>query len=331
MKTKNIVIGLILLFSLQSFSQNNSSFQSSIWNDTSTKKIFVYKTVKGHEIKANIFLPNTNEMRPVIVFFHGGGFIFGNRDQGLNNSIKEKLLANNYAVVSADYRLAPETKLDEILKDVSDIIKWIRLNGQQKFNIDTNKIVAMGGSAGGYLALSTGFDEKSAPNAIVAISTPTGFSTANFQMGDLSVLNQTGPYDIVKDTIVSYGDYDSRMTLWRFLAKNRLVLYEVFGFNPAKEPEKLDKYTLTNNIKSDYPPTLIIHAKNDRLVDLKQVNAFYEFLNENKIKSKLYLVENGHSSKLINQNPDAVDEIIDFLYIQFNKLINRILLWDKLF
>jgi len=89
-------------------------------------------------------------------------------------------------------------------------------------------------------------------------------------MVDLSVLNQPGPYDIVKDAIVSYGDYDSRMTLWRFLAKNKLGLYEVFGFDPAKEPEKLDKYTLTNNIKSDYPTTLIIHAKNDRLVDLEQ-------------------------------------------------------------
>ena len=169
------------------------------------------------------------------------------------------------------------------------------------------------------MALSTGFNQKMAPNAIIAISTPTGFSTANIQTGDLSVLNQAGPYDIVKDTIVSYGDYDSRMTLWRFLAKNGLGSYEVFGFDPAKEPEKLDKFTLNNNINSEYPPTLIIHAKNDRLVSLEQVIAFYNFLNENKIESKLYLVENGHSSKLINQNPDAVDEIINFLNKQFSK------------
>jgi acetyl esterase/lipase len=319
MKTKKIVLGLVILFSLQSFSQTNSSFQTFSWNESSTKEIFVYKTVEGHEIKANIFLPNTNEMHPVIVFFHGGGFIFGNRDQGLNEILKEKLLANNYAVISADYRLAPETKLDEILKDVSDIIKWIRLNGQLKFNLDTSKIVTAGGSAGGYLALSTGFNHNWTPNAIIAISTPTGFSSANIQTGDLSVLNQPGPYDIVKSTVVSYGDYESRMTLWRFLAKNGLGLYEVFGFDPAKEPEKLDKFTLTNNIKSDYPPTLIIHAKNDRLVDLEQVNTFYKFLNENKIESKLYLVENGHSSKLINQNPDAVDEIISFLNMQFKR------------
>lgn len=300
---------MILIFSIQTFSQN----------DISEKIVLIYKTVEGHEIKANIFLPTVEEKHPVLVYFHGGGFIFGNRDQGLDIALKEKLLANNYAVVSADYRLAPETKLDEILKDVSDIIKWIKLNGEQKYNIDTSKIVAAGGSAGGYLALSTGFNQISAPSAIIAISTPTGFSTANIQMGDLSILNQPGPYDIVKDSIVSYGDYDSRMALWRFLARNRLGLYEVFGFDPAKEPEKLDRYTLTNNVKSNYPPTLIIQAKNDHLVDLGQVTAFFDFLQKNKVESKLYLVENGHSSELINQNPDAVDEIINFLNIQFKR------------
>jgi acetyl esterase/lipase len=309
MKKIKVLIGLILIFSIQTFSQN----------DISEKIVFIYKTVEGHEIKANIFLPTIKEKHPVLVYFHGGGFIFGNRDQGLDIPLKEKLLANNYAVVSADYRLAPETKLDEILKDVSDIIKWIKLNGEQKFNIDVNKIVAAGGSAGGYLALSTGFSKISAPNAIIGISTPTGFSTANIQMGDLSILNQPGPYDIVKDSIVSYGDYDSRMVLWRFLAGNRLGLYEIFGFDPAKEPEKLNKYTLTNNVKTDFPPTLIIQAKNDHLVDLGQVTAFYDFLQKNKVKSKLYLVENGHSSELINQNPDAVDEIINFLNMQFKK------------
>ena len=306
MKTKNLLFGLIIVFSIQAFSQS----------DSSEKKEFVYKTVDSHEIKANIFLPNASGLYPVLIYFHGGGFIFGNRDQGLDDNIKEKLLASNYAVVSADYRLAPETKLHEILKDVSDIIKWLRENGFQEFNIDTNKIAVAGGSAGGYLALSTGFNQDYAPNAIVAISTPTGFSTANIQMGDLSILNQPGPYDIVKDSIVSYGDYDSRMQLWRFLARNSLVLYEIFGFDPSQDTERLENFKLTSNIDSDYPPTLLIHAKNDHLVALQEVKDFHAFLREKKVKTELFLVENGHSSVLINQNPQAVDKLIEFLNTQ---------------
>jgi acetyl esterase/lipase len=311
MKLKHLLLltGLTLIHPVFAFSQNVQC----------EKQEFVYKSVKGHDIKASIFLPVSKEKHPVLVYFHGGGFVFGNRDQGLEVALKEKLLTNQFAVVSADYRLAPETKLDEMLKDVSDVIKWIKLNGQQKYNIDTSKIAAAGGSAGGYLALSTGFDFRFSPDVIVAISTPTGFSPSNVQMGDLSILNQPGPYEIVKNAVVSYGDYDSRMTLWRFLAKNRLILYEVFGFDPYKEPEKLEKYTLTHHVKSNYPPTLIIHAKNDHLVDLGQVKAFYDFLQKERVESKLYLVENGHSSELIDQNPDAIDEIVTFLNNQFRK------------
>lgn len=287
-------------------------------NPRGEKYEFVYKTVEGHEIKASIFVPASNGPHPVVVYFHGGGFIFGNRDHDLETSLKEKLLANNYAIVSADYRLAPETKLGEILQDVGDVVRWIKQNGAREYSIDVNRIAAMGGSSGGYLAYATGFNPETAPAAIVAISAPTGFSLTNIQMGDLSILDQPGPYDIVKDHPVSYGDYSSRMDLWRFLAANRLALYEIFGFDPSTEPEKLDKFTLTANVKTHYPPTLIIQAKNDRLVDLKQVTEFYDFLKEKKVKSEIYLVENGHSTELINQNPDAVDKIIRFLNEQFN-------------
>ncbi|NQU86952.1 MAG: alpha/beta hydrolase [Mariniphaga sp.] len=301
-----LLFGLLMLFCTSTYSQ-------TVFPE---KQEFVYKTVDGHNIKANIFLPNYIGFHPVLIYFHGGGFIFGNRDEGLEKIIKDKFLAANYAVISADYRLAPETKLDEILNDVSDVVAWIRKNGLSEFKIDTNKIAVVGGSAGGYLALSTGFKKEKAPNAIIAISSPTGFSTANIKMGDLSILNQPGPYDIVTDSIVSYGDYDRRMTLWRFLGRNNLALYEIFGFDPSRNNDKLEKFRLTTNIDSSYPPTLLIHAKNDRLVDLQEAKNFYEFLNKKEITTELYIVENGHSSELINQYPEAVDKMISFLNSQ---------------
>jgi acetyl esterase/lipase len=298
-----ILIGLILFLPFLSWPQNKA-------ND---KHEFIYKTVEGHEIKANIFLPASQGLHPVVVYFHGGGFIFGNRDHGLEMVLKEKLLAAGYSVVSADYRLAPETKLGEMLQDVGDVIKWLKQNGEKNYSLDINRIASMGGSSGGYLAYASAFNPETAPNAIVGISAPTGFSATNIQMGDLSVLDQPGPFDVVKDHPVSYGDYSSRMDLWRFLAFNRLALYEIFGFDPASEPEKLERFTLTANVKPGYPPTLIVQAKNDRLVDLQQAQAFYNFLQEKKVKSEIYLVENGHSSELINQYPEATDEIIRFL------------------
>lgn len=279
------------------------------------KQDFVYKSVKGHDIMATIYLPDleAGEKVPALIYFHGGGFMFGNREHGLENTLRDKLLVAKIAVVSADYRLAPESKLEDILKDVSDVVAWIKTDGD-RFSIDTHKVAIAGGSAGGYLALSTGFNSQFAPDAIVEISAPTGFSMEGIQTGDLSLLEH-----VRNDSIVSHGDYTSRMDLWRYLGKNGLALYEIFGFDPVKEPQKLEYYTLTNRIEASYPPTLVIHAKNDRAVKFDDAQAFYDFLQEKGIPSELYVVENGHSTELINQHPEAVDEIIRFLNKQFRK------------
>jgi hypothetical protein len=49
------------------------------------------------------------------------------------------------------------------------------------------------------------------------------------------------------------------------------------------------------------------------MVDLQQVNDFYKFLTEKQIKTEIYIVENGHSDALINQNPEVINKIIEFL------------------
>jgi len=305
MNPKRLLLAIWLLMGFLSlFSQNGLE----------KKYEFVYKTVGEHNIMATIYLPDSGDKLPVLIYFHGGGFIFGNRDQGLENILKDKLLANKIAIVSADYRLAPETRLEDMMEDVSDIVSWIRKNGQDKFGIDTGKIAVAGGSSGGYLALSSGFDTTSAPDAIITISSPMGFSTAGIKTGDLSLLE-----NIQKDTIVSYGDYTTRMDLWRYLGRNGLALYTIFGFDPVKEPQKLDQYTLTNNIKSGYPPTLIIHSKNDRMVNIKDAELFYSFLQEKNVETELFIVENGHSSDLIDKHPEAIDEVVLFLKKVFDR------------
>jgi acetyl esterase/lipase len=197
------------------------------------------------------------------------------------------------------------------------MVKWIKTNGEGRFNIDTGKIAVGGGSAGGYLAFTTGFNPQFSPDAIVAISAPTGFSTAGIEpAGDLNLLE-----NIKNSTFISYGDYTTRMDLWRYLGINGLALYAIFGFDPVKEPHKLEPYTLTDNVRTGFPPTLIVHAKNDWLVNLHEADAFYKFLQEKKIESELYIVENGHDSVLIDRHPEAIDVIIRFLNKQYQRHI----------
>ena len=64
------------------------------------------------------------------------------------------LVNAGYCVASIDYRLAPETKLPQIIEDLEDAFRWLRMNGREKLRVDPSKIAVLGACAGGYLTLT---------------------------------------------------------------------------------------------------------------------------------------------------------------------------------
>src|SRR5438876_5746407 len=135
--------------------------------DKGVKKTFTYKVVDKLEIKADVYGASGRTVRPVVIWIHGGALIMGHRG-GIDGTLRDKLVNAGYAVVSIDYRLAPETKLPAILEDVQDACKWVREKGPELFHIDPRKIAVMGGSAGGYLTLTTGYRVEPRPVALVS-------------------------------------------------------------------------------------------------------------------------------------------------------------------
>jgi len=128
---------------------------------------YTYKKVGDLEIKANVYRADDEKVRPVVVWIHGGALIMGGRE-GVNGRIRKMFLDAGYAIVSIDYRLAPETKLPAIIEDVEDAFKWIREKGPGLFHIDSSRIAVMGSSAGGYLTLTTGYRVKPRPTVLVS-------------------------------------------------------------------------------------------------------------------------------------------------------------------
>ena len=93
----------------------------------------VHKTVENCEIRVDVYHPSPGSgPTPTIVHIHGGALIHGSRDYIHPEQLELYLSAGN-AVVSIDYRLAPETKLPLIVEDLQDAFRWVRGRGAVSF------------------------------------------------------------------------------------------------------------------------------------------------------------------------------------------------------
>jgi acetyl esterase/lipase len=130
-----------------------------------TLKTFTYKP----PLQADVYTLRGHSNQPVVVFIHGGALMMGSRGVSTNSgSLSHALVTAGYAVVSIDYRLAPQVKLPAIIEDVRDACKWVRRDGPRLFQINPDRMFVMGQSAGGYLTLMAGFSVKPQPTALVS-------------------------------------------------------------------------------------------------------------------------------------------------------------------
>jgi acetyl esterase len=102
------------------------------------------------DIPLRLYANDHGGLRPALVFFHGGGFVFGNLDT--HDAVCRALAKESGAVVVAvDYRLAPEHKFPAAVDDSYAATVWIAANAE-RLGIDAQRIAVGGDSAGGNLA-----------------------------------------------------------------------------------------------------------------------------------------------------------------------------------
>jgi acetyl esterase len=124
----------------------------------------IYKQVMGLDLSADIFYTDATLERkgnPAIAFFHGGGWAYGDPSEFFNAC--RRYAEKGFVTFSFSYRLSvnedgtvphPGITPVESVKDARSALRWLKeIAG--KWNIDPEKVVAAGQSAGGQLALST--------------------------------------------------------------------------------------------------------------------------------------------------------------------------------
>ncbi|MDY0409068.1 alpha/beta hydrolase [Virgibacillus soli] len=278
---------------------------------------YVYKKVNDCEIKGDLYAVK-GEHAPLIVYIHGGGLVWGTK----NDILKEQILLYNeagYNVFSINYRLAPEAKLPEIIEDIEDALHWVK--HQTAFHFDRSRIGVIGGSAGAYLALTTGtLREK--PNVIVSF----------YGYGDIlrdwylqpsphyvktTMVPEALAKQLVQPSQISEAPIEKRYAIYLYCRQQGKWLDYVTNVNPVTEKETLLKYCPIHKIDETFPPTLLLHGDSDEDVPYEESVRFAQALEKVNVPHNLITIKNG--KHVFDQNmgqsrvKEAYEDVLHFL------------------
>ena len=193
-------------------------------------------------ISARIYTPQGEGPFPVVVYFHGGGWVIADKDV-YDGGARGLAQAANAIVISADYRRAPEHKFPAAHEDALAVYRWAAENAAS-IQGDPTRLALAGESAGGNLAVAT------------AVAVTQNGDTAPAHVLAVYPVAQTGT---TTDSYLAYADAKP-------LGREGM---EWFVRHATRSPEDLDDARL-NLIEADFdamPPVTIINAEIDPLRD----------------------------------------------------------------
>ena len=246
------------------------------YNIQSVEKDIVYSNRSNTPpLKADLYLPGRGDLIPVVITIHGGGW--SGRSRGDIEAVAKKLTRRGYAVFNISYHFAPDFKYPTQLHDVQDALRWIDQN-HRDYNLDRNRINTWGYSSGAHLAALTAAETDSTDplppvNAVVAGGIPA----------DLSVYS------------------------------NSPIIIPFIGGNRGEKADTYRQASPINHITPEHPPVFLFHGKNDGLVEVEQSINYHHALQDQGIKSELYLHRLWGHFAMFLFGWDAEDKALDFL------------------
>lgn len=222
-------------------------------------KDLAYTPVSGTQ-KLDLYLPAGKGPFPLILNIHGGAFKFG--DKGMVDPLLGKaLLENGYAIASIDYRMSGEAKFPAAVQDAKAAVRFLRTNAA-KFNINPNKIVAFGQSAGANIAAMLGTTSG------VAEFDDAKLGLAGVSSGVAAVIDWFGPTDFAKMDAQAKEQGCSAAEQSHNNADSPESLY--LGKPVPQASNLVRKANPITYITKNAPPFLIQNGENDCTVPVAQ-------------------------------------------------------------
>lgn len=236
----------------------------------------------GRMEKLDLYLPFPASRAPVpaVVWIHGGGWIDGDKARAREKNIGSILASDGFVVASINYRLGPDAWPQNLL-DCKNAVRFLRANAK-KYGIDPDRIAVMGGSAGGHLALMTGFTAGQ-QSLEPAVPYP-GVSSAVSAIGDF--------YGVTNHLTRQETDSTGKPT-----GRTRQPKHEEEIFGPDRAVWAAA--SPVNHVRPGIPPVLVLHGKADATVDFGQSVELVEKLRTHGVPHEFIELDSiGHTFDL---------------------------------
>jgi acetyl esterase len=173
------------------------------------------RTVPGPagDIPVRIYRPAGDGEQPVLVFFHGGGWVIGDIESH-DGTCRALANRSGATVVSVDYRLAPEAVFPAAVDDCVAATTWIGGHGDE-LGVDSSRLAVGGDSAGGNLAAVVAIAARDAGGPPIAFQLLI-YPATDARMGSPSISENGEGYFLTEvDMKWFYGHYAPDVTDWR--------------------------------------------------------------------------------------------------------------------
>jgi acetyl esterase/lipase len=235
------------------------------------------KPKNRNDLLADLWLPNPEATRSGLglIYMHGSGWRVGDKDLGTRPFFK-RLASQGHIVLDVAYSLWPEADLPTMVMELNQAISWMKVNAP-KFEINPEKIVLMGGSAGAHLALLAAYAPAESAfqlpenlgdttvSAVIAYYPPVDLLALQKPFEEYA--KQSTPQFLEKaaDGMIQvlFQLNNDFMTVDGNKMSHHNMIAEMLGGGSDKIPETYRLLSPITHVDSNCPPTLLLQGTDD--------------------------------------------------------------------
>jgi acetyl esterase/lipase len=227
------------------------------------------------------FLPPKEDRKQMsVIIIPGGGYYKLTYDlNGFQIAKWFNTLGISAFVLNYRLPISPDVKQRELapLQDIQAAVKYLRKNAGQ-YGISPDQVGVIGTSAGGHLAA-------------MASNISTDYTELK---GDWENIPTIPNFAILVSPVIDLGEFA------HIGSRNSLL-----GENASQE--KISEYSMQNRVTEKTPPTMLIHAQNDKTVPVMNSILYYQAMIKNKVKGSLFIFPDGEHKIGISNKTELTD------------------------